>query len=908
LGKVCHSGECSSPDTDTDTDTDVDTDTDTDSDTDSDTDTDTDSDTDTDTDTEPGENGDPCDDPAECASAYCNNGFCCDSGECCGDAGDCSDTTCDLAACDDGHQCAYIAYPCGYVDDDTGGTCTGDNLCDGEGNCITTTECLDAYSSSGEYVCTLNEVEELCFTECANEDQCNPGYDCVVTECLAGPEGDPNGSACVNGTTCASGYCGDGFCCSEGECCSVADDCDQSLCVQGFCDGNNICQYYDFEPCGVEDNTSTETCIGDYRCDGAGNCVAVDLCDGAYASMGDYSVCDEGAIVEACYTGCTSEAHCNENYYCDAGVCTVQIENGDGDCEDNWECVSGHCDATTGICCESGWCCNSSTQCSGYLCDTATWSCSFSCDDGSGDNDLLCAAAGGNYHCDDGSCWLDEFNGQLCNEASDCLSGYCDTAVNYVCCDGGVCCADDSDCGAYACNVDFQCETACGTGIAEDDTRCAEDYHCESNVCVEDLENGTGICDELSDCESGFCSFETELCCAGSGTDVCCASTTDCADDEGCTIDNCAYNYVCVYVDAEDETPCPDEYFCNGYETCYLGSCEAAVADGCSELENGCRDVSCNETEDSCPWVPANEGNECSAEEQFCTGDYLYCQSGGCMNLSGVTNTCADLDGDPCTEPVCNETDDVCEAEQVVGDGTDCSNGEPCDGLEGCLDGDCVTVPGSIPCETGQYCTEQECTVVDEIVTCGASTPIGDGLSCVGSNVACLGDANCLAGACIPDQTRPCSDGDICTQEVCNVVGGFPSCTTGVTGMTTSLTCGATAMVGNFSREYYSASYAGSVCSGEDVSGIEAGLVLTLGSAANVSLQVTDAGPGMVTTLLAVTDLCDPSGSSCYAVQDGGGILTITGMSAGTHYFILETADDLGVGGLYMAQVSVTCL
>lgn len=112
-------------------------------------------------------------------------------------------------------------------------------------------------------------------------------------------------------------------------------------------------------------------------------------------------------------------------------------------------------------------------------------------------------------------------------------------------CEAGTCCTDE-DCrsvgsGNLACNTTtWTCFQECGPRGVDHDDRCADGYHCDQNVCIENFVGGA--CDEDSDCVSGEC--RNNNCCRHAG--LCCAADEDCPDMfTGCATDS---TQTCVFV------------------------------------------------------------------------------------------------------------------------------------------------------------------------------------------------------------------------------------------------------------------------------------------------------------------------------------------------------------------------
>ncbi len=98
------------------------------------------------------------------------------------------------------------------------------------------------------------------------------------------------------------------------------------------------------------------------------------------------------------------------------------------------------------------------------------------------------------------------------------------------------------------------------------------------------------------------------------------------------------------------DAQCDDGAFCNGAETCNLGTgqCEAGTPPNCNDGVS-CTDDSCNESTDSCDNVANN--SLCPDDGAFCNGTEFCDPSLDCQST-----------GDPCSAgETCNETTDTCE-------------------------------------------------------------------------------------------------------------------------------------------------------------------------------------------------------------------------------------------------------
>ena len=141
---------------------------------------------------------------------------------------------------------------------------------------------------------------------------------------------------------------------------------------------------------------------------------------------------------------------------------------------------------------------------------------------------------------------------------------------------------------------------------------------------------------------------------------------------------------------------CDDGLFCNGEETCNLGTqtCEAGTAVDCGDGVS-CTVDSCNESTNSCDNTPSDAACD---NGLFCDGTetcdaVLDCQAGTPVDCN---------DGVSCTVDSCDEGTDQCDN---APDDAVCSNGLFCDGAEVCnVTLGCQDAPD--PCSGSQTCDE----------------------------------------------------------------------------------------------------------------------------------------------------------------------------------------------------------
>lgn len=217
--------------------------------------------------------------------------------------------------------------------------CTSDSTCAPGGVCSNVTKCFNGATVDISYICSFNEIGNLCHgicpasgtCGCTNTDQCAAGFICnpstrlcypgchlpaaptqtgicrVDGNCTSGPN-----LKCIGG---AFGTCGQGSaqCASNANCPAGTGVC------QGRCSGNT----------GIVCTATTPTCTaalagtcvttGSFTCSvPGGTCVnGVDSLNGACRNL-----CS-GATNGTC--GCTSNAQCSNGYACGIGGTCVRL-------------------------------------------------------------------------------------------------------------------------------------------------------------------------------------------------------------------------------------------------------------------------------------------------------------------------------------------------------------------------------------------------------------------------------------------------------------------------------------------------------------------------------------------------------------------------------------------------------
>ena len=805
-------------------------------------------------------NGHPCTDDEQCKSDHCDNDICCAEGACCVTADDCSDE-CRTSSCDVDNTCrTTILRPCGAEDSTGSDLCQADHRCDGQGTCLQVTSACSPYAGNNTFECSVGEsVTENCPDSCTSPAHCAEGFTCDDGTCTA-DKTLLNGDVCTDDALCISGHCRNGYCCESGDCCATAGDCGDLCGATGCVDAR--CVVESPVACGAEDLSGDDRCGGNARCDGAGGCLTLALCNDGYGPIPDQFSCDAGiSVSQTCQSTCNSDPACSPGFECDTDnnecVAIAYAENGSA-CDVDADCASGHCG--NGHCCDDGDCCSVADDCqegrcvyeicSDGACDASNLvPCGLPDTDGTYSNcsgGALCDGHGGcikdiiqcdgpyawngeytcvtgevsetchltcgsdiecniGYGCVGGFCVARLENGEgPCSEDAGCRSNHCNTNTG-VCCEAGMCCSDNTDCGGHTCDVaSHACDVSCDLGAGDDESICRAlgDYHCANGRCESDLLNGEYICEEDSDCASSHCdTLLFGICCADDSA-PCCVSGSQCVDGAACVDHQCATD--CSPSGTADHTLCEAGFHCEGsacVEDINLGAvgCKDNIECGVDRRceNNVCctdDDGECCRSDDIC-----DDGNPCT--DDVCLPSYhcahlplppgaacdendLFCDGTGTCDESGVCRQGAP----PCAETVacrtgasCDEQTDTCvpglpnpDAEgNTCSSALFCLNGRAkvCDSLGRCIDpapeeGSPCALDSDGAC-TLNTCDEgaQSCTV--ENLPNGS--PCNDGDPCTGDNI-------CQDGVCVPGENPPCEDDNPCTEDECTVADGQITC------------------------------------------------------------------------------------------------------------------------------------
>ncbi len=682
--------------------------------------------------------GEPCDD-----GALCTTGDQCSLGVCAGSAIDCSglDDTCAVGVCNP------TTGTCQPQPTNDGGTCDDGNICStndvcaagqcvgdaipGCQTCTTAADCVDANP------CTDESCPAGTCVYTANSAACDDGNACTTTDTCAG--GMCVGGAppdCTDGNDCTDDTC-DGLLgcqntpnndpCDDGNACTSSDTCAGGSCIGGRprdCDDGNACTD---DSCDA--GLGCQNIANVLPCDDGNACTTADVCAGGSCTGGPPPNCDDGnpCTDDSCDPagGCITvdnTAPCDDGLACTvADVCADGVCSGTPlDCSHLDDvCTVGVCNTTSGLCealpvndngaCDDADLCTTSDVCAGGTCVGTAVDCS-----GLNDSCNVGVCQPGT-----GSCQSEPTNeGGSCNDGNTCTT-------NDICTSGT--CAGDLAPGCQTCVTAAEC----------DDTNPCTDDSCPAGACVHTT--------NAAACNDGNACTTADTCAAG----VCIGGAPpDCNDGNGCTDDSCDVLLGCRNID--NRAPCDDNDACTTNDACAGGVCAGGPPLLCDD-GNPCTDDSCDAVA-GCQ--ATNNIATCDDGDACTTAD--TCAGGAC--IGGPAPNCDD--GNPCTDDSCSSALGC----QNMANVAPCDDGNACTTLDTCGGGSCLGGPG-LNCDDGNPCTDDSC---DNISGC---LNIDNAVSCDDGDACTTGDT-CVAGACIGGAPPDCADGNVCTDDVCDIVLG----------------------------------------------------------------------------------------------------------------------------------------
>lgn len=702
-------------------------------------------------------------------------------------------------------------FPATYLGSETSctyaETCVISAACDSIGGCNVTatnqTVC-DIYAQSvggtcNYAICNVSDPNRDPVTGCAlmsNNTVCEILHDgfCVTnTYCNNSDPLRNLTDSCVvqtqpNGTFCNQlGYtCTPGMCVAE-ECAYIFNhtECNQEPCNNGTC--NPFAMEFD-NVTGCADNFFPigYTCIEadlctNYTCmqimgDPVNHteCVATDYADGTMCQIGVNSTCENSLCMSGVCIFNATDALCD-----DMNVCTDQACMSDGFSQAI--CVYGYntdpCTvAELGSNCENSTCANGTCVLGGSdsFCDDMNVCVTNVCEVNTTANTAICMDSNNTNTCDTDSyaCTYQLcIGGECITFLNNTYCGYLNAScVSQTFCDPGFpghfadgcnqvnyplmwpCTIDPgNDCEMSACNGMGGCEFATNAGL------CNDMNVCTSETCLVNMTATTAICNytnvpgpctypgQSGDCLDSMCNAGM---CELQGNNATCDDSNVCTD-EFCFVNTTAVTATCQRSNNTD--PCDTDIAQCTVMTCGNGTCNTFYNDSyCGYLLGPCVElVFCNDTEpgsmaDGCNVVFKADLTPCSFDPGNTCED-SFCDTGVCIF---DTDPAACDDSNVCTDEVCNSNSTAHTAICEYTNNTDpCSYGmieSDCE-QSVCGGGTCNLAGNASLCFDGNVCTDDVCNVNGTEFTAICSNPNNTG-PCT-DTYSCT-DTQCGGGTC----------------------------------------------------------------------------------------------------------------------------------------------------------------
>jgi hypothetical protein len=449
--------------------------------------------------------GDPCTQPAECESAQCVDGVCCEVA-CAGACEQCQAGTgvCTAVAagqqdvvCGAGKQCtgtrgdcrSVLLDPCTVNEDCASSNCEL-SLAGGQRCCAVACAAGTACSSDGQRC-----------VECEPSLAANCGNGCNSDTFTCNPL-RPVGNTCGAGQQCSTGQClidntnlsrcCEANCAAQGKVCDTGGAC---VCPPNQIEVNGLCLNAQGQACSDNASCSTGACslvVGGGRKCCARACNANELC----AADGSACIDQRGAVGASCTTGAECQNGNCVNNVCCAGACGAcqRCQQATGLCQSD---TSASCTLASGAAgaCTPGGCVDPGVG-PGQLCGARP------CQDG-----LVCTASG--------VCCNSPCNG-ACESACSPGSGACNTPATDARCGATACAAaqcqssqalqaNRSCIGPGQCSTADQCSAPVGTSGGGCTQTNGEPGQCAGGRCDPVLGAAGDLCAVGSDCAGGSC-------------------------------------------------------------------------------------------------------------------------------------------------------------------------------------------------------------------------------------------------------------------------------------------------------------------------------------------------------------------------------------------------------------------
>ena len=690
------------------------------------------------------------------------------AGVACGVAGVCADAT--TSRCVAAKWICNLGQVANYETIEK--TCDGlDNDCDGqtdESTCGDDVACTNDTCAGRPGGCLHSPVHALCGdgNPCTT-DVCETSSGCRYLPRIGQCD---DGKPCTTGESCKQSKCTGSAVtiCDDGNNCTI-NPCDPAKgCLAVELKFGSPCKPAD--PCFQAGACESGTCVGNValKCDDGNACTA-DACDpknscthtatAGLCSDGNPCTDSDSCVGKACVgtplaTCCKLDPDCKDNSPCTADTCVG------GACVNNPAPLEGQP-------CDDNNPCTLKESCTNSVCAAQLLN---SCADGNACTLDICQPAVGCSHaqipdganCDDGD---------VCNGSASCQKGAC--AV-----DKPPECGDDNPCTHDVCDPIKGCNHVAHTGDCVDGNACTVQDGCASGSCVGkplDCDDGNpctfddcsidtgcvpvsapGPCDDDDPCTTG------DTCALG----ACVGQALDCDDEKACSVDTCAKGICAHDVEASEGTACEDGNACTLGDFCKSGLCTSGVTIDCND-GNPCTDDSCDSTSGVCKWsdntAACDSGTGCMVDGQ--------CSQGGCAgkSLSDCCKFNADCnDNSACTLDYCDK-DGQWSCKHLKLEGLACSDGSKCTVGGLCKAGKCVS-SAVLGCDDSKPCTIDYC-----LPQSGCEHLLSVTGECSDGN-PCNGLEKCSAGGCVNGTAPICKDSNACTLDACkpNVGCIFP--------------------------------------------------------------------------------------------------------------------------------------